>query len=362
MAASQFKVYDWGDPGAPYLDGTSGSLIRVLEGCLVNGYGSKTPVGWTQPIPTVSASWGYMACFKQPSGSGCTLMVNDGAPTGSLTGSGVPVGSFNWGTTDAWATGWEFLLGFTGSSVNNTGSGQNGTGSGQFPMPGMTGLNEGLLASGSLSWQKSNSMDQGQRVWRLFGDAYTFYLFVQHNGNDAFQYSFYGFGDVFSFKPTPDNYKCAIIGKIRSLNSTAPSVDPGEYITTATSTVSPFYMQRTFSGRGQAIIVTKVGDAGKCNLGIGSTNYIPMTGKCKSTGTNNISYVSPILVSETSNGCFRGRLRGMYHPTLSPENYVDGMVVTGSNDYNGKHFQIIKRGSNGLWAVEISNTVETNDF
>jgi hypothetical protein len=46
MAAGQFTVYSSGDIGSPQLTGTSASLISVLDGVLVNGYGSKAGAGW----------------------------------------------------------------------------------------------------------------------------------------------------------------------------------------------------------------------------------------------------------------------------------------------------------------------------
>lgn len=363
MAASQFTVYDWGDPGAPTLDGTSGSMIRVLDGCLINGYGSKPAAGWLQPIPTVSASWGYMACFMQPSGSGCTLMINDSPPTGSLTGSGIPPGSQINGTMTAWATGWEFLLGFTGSVTGNTSSLQNGSGSGQFPQPGSSNLIGALLTSGSVEWTKSKSIgSQEQRPWRMFADAYTMYLFVGHHTLDEFSYSLYAFGDLYSFKPTPDRYKCMIMGKLNQVVSAGPQQDPSDFTLTPTSTIAPFYIQRTYTGTPGAISSNKVGDAGKCNIGGGSTNYCTLQGLVRNTGqTENVSHFSPLLATDGTIA-FRGRLRGLFTPLHHYTTLQDGMIISGSNHYNGKIFQIVKRGpSNGVWAVEISNTVETND-
>jgi hypothetical protein len=364
MAASQFKVYDWGDPGAPTLDGTSGSLIRVLEGCLVNGYGTKTPVGWTQPIPTISASWGYMACFKQPSGSGCTLMINDGAPTGSLSGSGVPVGSQIYGTMEAWATGWETLLGFTGSATGNTGSGQIGTGSGQFPLPSMTGLGDGLDTSGSVEWLKAANLgSRQQRPWRIYADAYTMYFFVGHGTVDEFAYSLYGFGDIYSFKPTSDRYKCMIMGRIRRIVATTPQFDTSDFFVSITATgIAPVFFQRSFTGIPGAIAGNKIGSSNFCNMALGSTNYSPMVGIVRSTGQNeNICPITPILTTDGTTA-IRGKFRGLWFPSHHSTTLLDGQIISGSNHNNGRIFQVIRRGpANGIWAMEISNTIETND-
>lgn len=41
-------LYQSTDSGAPQLTATAGSLIQVLDAVLVNGYGSKSPAGWTK--------------------------------------------------------------------------------------------------------------------------------------------------------------------------------------------------------------------------------------------------------------------------------------------------------------------------
>lgn len=42
------------DSGAPIMNGTQGSLVNVLDAILVNGYGSKSPAGWTKPFSGTS--------------------------------------------------------------------------------------------------------------------------------------------------------------------------------------------------------------------------------------------------------------------------------------------------------------------
>lgn len=40
-------LYKWDDAGAPQIDATASSLLTVLRKVLVEGYGSKSPLGWT---------------------------------------------------------------------------------------------------------------------------------------------------------------------------------------------------------------------------------------------------------------------------------------------------------------------------
>ena len=250
MAVSQFTIFSSGDNGAPRLDYSSGSLIRLLEACLITGYGSKSPVGWLQPIPTLSSSTdGYAACYKQPSGSGMTLFVNDGTPYSA---------SGNWWGNVAYAVGYESLLGLTGSQV--------GSGSGAFPFPGSGGL--GAPQTASVSWIKSKIIDKVHpREWIVFADVYTFYLFIQNSLGNADTWSFYMFGDIYSFKPTRDSYRCTIAGRLQVVDSNNVIYDPGDYVVTAALSGGNYYMPRTVNGTSGSITVLKLGDIGKLAQG-----------------------------------------------------------------------------------------------
>ena len=342
----QFTIYSSSDVNAPILNGLSGSLVDVLDAVLVNGYGNKSALGWLKPIPNDPSR--ALACYQQPSGSGMILFVNDAAPFSA---------SNSW-TREAWVTGYESLLGLT-SSLNYS----QGTGGGSFPYTGQAGLGTNLN-SGSVVWRKSTTQDNTSRSWTLIGDDRTFYLFVSHNGSAAANKSMYAFGDIFSFKSTPDDYKCIIIGRLIP-NATGDniSIDQSDYIMQPGYATYPHFMARSSGGQGRSVRVTKVGDAGKCSM-LSGTEYVAMIGLL--TGPNPIDgaiYMSPIWVSEVDNSSIRGRLRGMWFPCHPISNFGDGQVISGTGELSGKTFMIIQpSGNNGQWAVEISNTVETNDF
>lgn len=71
-------VYRWDDAGAPQLtNGKPSELIDILNKCLVTGYGSKSPLGWTMPFyepatqsvvfrnnPAVGGSGGYVKLYS----------------------------------------------------------------------------------------------------------------------------------------------------------------------------------------------------------------------------------------------------------------------------------------------------------
>jgi hypothetical protein len=287
-----------------------------------------------------------------------TLFIHDGVPSGSTTG----------GTREAWAVGWEYLLGYT-SSFSPT----CGTGYGQFPLGSQTFTNVSVGGvsggSGSLWWRKSATADITPRSWIAFVDVYTMHLFVA-TGDTAGVYSYYHFGDIFSLRLIPDNYKCLLRGRCANAAGSTARFDLGDFVSRANTTNFVFndFMPRTAGGGGSSIVVAKLGDMGKGSpftattpsgtgeVGMEMGGVIPFINP-----TDQTIYVSPIWIAETSNSSLRGRLRGIYHPSHATGNFTDGQVFAGTGEYAGKTFQVVKGGyNNGTWLLEISPTVETN--
>lgn len=83
MAALPVTVYRWDDPGAPQLTGGNipNDIINVLKKCLVEGYGTKTALGWT--IPRDDAINGKIQFRNSPTdGTGGVVQVwANGDPT-----------------------------------------------------------------------------------------------------------------------------------------------------------------------------------------------------------------------------------------------------------------------------------------
>jgi hypothetical protein len=66
------RVYRSTDSGAPSIGRSLGSIITLLDAVLVNGYGSKSPLGWSKQYSGTNA-----AMYLQGTGSsGCTLYVS----------------------------------------------------------------------------------------------------------------------------------------------------------------------------------------------------------------------------------------------------------------------------------------------
>lgn len=331
MSASQFKVYTSSDASNPGLiTGQAGSVLTVLDGCLVNGYGSKPAAGWTKPF----ANSGNIGCYKQGSGSGFSLLVNDNGANVTST------------FKEAWLTGWESLTAITGPV---------GTGSGQFPTPAQ------LLTTGHEVIRKSNTADGTGRPWIVFADSATFYFFIL-TGDSANTYWACLFGDIFSFAGSADIWRCMLISGFAE-NSTTNDWDRAIGCVSGVAQ-GGHYIARNGFGTPGALQVDVAG-----NSTLGESSGSAMTGAVFGISGllptpnpyDNALYFSPLLVVERTVQALRGRFRGMYQVIHSSSNFQDGQTLQGSNDYAGKTFKIVKSGPNGGFvAIETSATVETN--
>ena len=261
-----------------------------------------------------------------------TLFINDGAPNATAL------------YKEAWAVGWENLVSLSASVVGTVGSG-----SGQFPTPAQ------LLTSGHTVIRKSNTSDSSSaRTWIVAADSRSFYAFVLTGDSPNSYYSF-GFGDIFSYKSgSKDSYNCIILGRNLE-NSNVFASDGLEALTALTTPAVGNFMPRSYTGLGTSITVGKHGDGVK-----GSTSIF--TGNMPSPNSVDTSfYISPVWVSETATGAVRGLLRGLYQPLNNISNFTDGQSFSGSADFTGKVFMIIKTSANsGSYILETSDTLLTN--
>lgn len=339
-----FQIYKSSDVGAPSFYGTSGSYLMLLNYCLVSGYGSQPGAGWVKPFTdntsSTSGTTPVFGCFQQPTGStgtgsaGCTLFINDNYPNGTAAGR------------EAWATGWEVL-----TAINSTTASAVGTGSGQFPTPAQ------LLTNGHCVVRKSATSDSSSlRQWVVVADSSSFYSFIA-TGDVASTYYGFGFGDIFSHKTgSNDAYRCIIMGRLLE-NSNAGNADGFDYCANGviTNPIGGNFMARSHTQIGTSITVGKHGDGFKGHATF-FYGVVPMP-----NSVDNALYLSPVWVVENSIPAIRGQLRGFYQ-TLHPiANFADQQTFSGSIDYNGKTFMMIKTTPNaGIYCVETSDTLLTN--
>lgn len=336
MAITQFNVYSSYDSGSPVLTGQAGSVVSLFDAILVDGYGVgesfKSGSGWIRPM----LSSGSTGAWTQPSGSGCTLFVNDNAlgPAGAR---------------EAYCRGWETFV---------TISVPLGTGYGPFPL-----ATQGTApVTGSVILRKSNTLDFTPRPWVAYVDAYNVYLFTV-TGDTSLAYRGLCFGDISSSFPYAEPKKCTIFGD-RDQNQATGGTTNGMYLDEfyqPSNLIPSYWIQRALYGRNTPQQCGRVGDMGKTAAG---TNPASIQGNFLTpNASNNALYLSRLYVTNviTSTVIFRGTMRGVWHLCHPSTNFFDGQIISGSNSLSGRTFQIVKVGSNtGMWAMEISNTVEAN--
>lgn len=323
MAA--FTIYRSSDGSAPVLDGTVGSLVALLDACLVTGYGAKAAAGWTKPFTGTNK-----AAFKLGAGTGFYLRVQDDGP-----GAG--------GAAEARVTGY-----VTMSDVD--------TGTGPFPTAAQ-GLGGAIAA---LSFRKSSAADAAARSWIVVADSRTVYVFVLTT-DFANVYLAFAFGDIYSFK-SDDAYNCIIIAGNAEVN-TASFL--GDASLTISGTTAGHFIARGHTQLGASVAIGKHTDGAKSGGNTYAIGVIPFTNP-----EDGGIYVAPFWVHDPTtapvNGV-RGRLRGLWTP-LHPTNSIpDATTFSGSaiGELTGKTFlaiTFIRSASaiGGTLIIETSATLETN--
>jgi hypothetical protein len=303
------------------LFGATASLISLLDACLVSGYASQTPPSpaWTKPFANVSGS--TIGCYQPGSGSVMSLSVND-----SASGAG--------GAKEARMMGWETLTSVASGSNN-------------FPSPTQS-------TSGSICRKSATADTTTARTWTLLADSSTFYLFVQ-TGDVASTYFSFCFGDFFSLKGSLDSYRSTIIGR-NVENSAAGTNETLDLLSGLSTGTAGHFVPRTYLGTSAGSIAAGChGDAikGSATSLSGSVPY--------PNGPDSGIYISPVWIVDSATSNVRGRLRGFYQFLHAISNVSDGQTYTGSGDFSGKSFMVIKSsGNSGVYLMETSATIETN--
>jgi hypothetical protein len=236
MPDTSVKYFHSGLTGAPVLSGTAGSLVAVLDACLVNGFAVSAVASLVvaSNIATATISGGHSAEV------GSVVLVSGATPSGLNSEKKVlSVGAGNTtltfdapGISDQTASGtislklagagWskEFtgtnLAAYKSNNVAGTGcrlrvddtAGKTArvvgyetmtaisTGSGPFPTS--------TQRSGGSWWTKSTVADGSSRTWTLVADDRMFYLITGYHPTYPAGGAFMGFGDFLrSSRATP---------------------------------------------------------------------------------------------------------------------------------------------------------------
>ena len=246
---SEFVVwFDSTETGAPVLNNAAGSLIGVLDACLVTGFNTKAVQGIAIAggIATVTcAGHGYSAVYSKDvriegampaavNGRKQITVVNtntftfattaSGAVTGTITAKRDPLGwtkeftdtnTAVYKRSDVTATAIRLRVTDAAGTVARVISVENPTDANTYSQKAPA---EGVVAGG-YSWNKGSNSAAGKH-WTLVGDSRLFYLVTQAGPatfpfSNSAQYAsgVMAFGDLDSFKPG-DAYGTFIAGEI----------------------------------------------------------------------------------------------------------------------------------------------------
>lgn len=303
-------LYRATDGGAPQLTGAAGTLIAVLRQCLVSGYGSKSPAGWSQIF-----SLNNVAGFKQGGGCGFTLQIHDN-------------GESSVSYREARASGWETLT-------------TTDSGTGQFPTSAQ-------MANGALI-RKSATLDTTTRDWILVADEKRFHLLIATGDWSARRSGFF-FGDIQPLRAGGDPYCCALIG--RSVEGNTESYDIYSAVNQMASTAAQAasFLARSFTGQGSSQQFGKIGDYSMSGQAVmGASGYLAYP-----EPVSNGPILSPLGVVQ--GGGLRGWIPGLWAPQHSLTSltaaFSDGDTIT----MGGKSFMFAALAQAGCAFIEISST------
>lgn len=294
------KEFFSNDVGAPQLTGTAGSLIAVLDAVLVNGYGSRSPLGWTKPFSGTNLA----AYRNNPSfGSGYYLRFSD---------------------TNAQVTA---VRGYEAMTDVNTGTGM-------FPLAAQqaadTFIGKSVAASATV------------RPWAVFGNARCFYLFIGSEVDTVFGVNTapFFFGDVNTYRAGDTGAFCIPFGVNTATTALLSSTQNTRCFVNGYSThffdgVSSglwfAYMARSFGGAPLPIGASMVAP-GATSTNFGSTLMVatfPMG------GVNALPLSRALVLEQQFNGVLRGEMPGVYIPLVSLINVPNLSTVTNVGDLPG---------------------------
>lgn len=328
---SQFTIYRSTDTSAPALTGTAGSLIALLDACLVNGYGSQSAAGWTHAFTTTS----NVAVYQPGTGTGRLLRVQDDA---SLTG----------GARDTIIRGYETM-----SSLS--------VGTNPYPTT--------VQQANGINWRKSSTADSTARTWVVIADSRTVYILVSNTGDTSLGagvYGMYMFGDFYSYLGS-DAFNSMIIGCIGTSasaeNYTSTGFYQGDIINAIMdSTLTGHYLDRNSAGGGSSTLNSKKGQSNLVGTSTGITTSALLGVLAFPNTSDGGLYLHPIWVMDSvSPDVIHGEMRGFYHQGHAVTNFGDQDTFSGAGSFSGRTFLMFKSTpSGGVYVFETSNTVNTN--
>jgi hypothetical protein len=369
------RYYDSTMSGAPSLSNTAGSLISLLDGCLVDGFGSVNIDGTdglvvTSNVATATVSAGHQFAMvgntgpvirienASPSGLNgdwrvtvtsstqftfATSGISDQTATGTITAKRAPAGfekAFSGtnkaayrsldiegtqlycriddtGTTNARICGYEAMSDVDTEAV---------TGVGLFPT-------EAQLSGGGYALKAIS----GTRDWMVVADSQWFTFMSVYDGTKITPVSF---GDFISFVAA-DAFRCGVWS-----NNSGSTVEATGFGLCNSST-SKIALARSYLQTGTAILPFQYSHAK-------SASYIGQAGASYPNPGNNELVVASIDVWDSAT-IIRGQLPGHYSPLHASASLTDMEIVNVSGrDMIVRRFNIGGSGNNGAVAIDLT--------
>lgn len=374
MAGTMVQLCRSTDTGAPSLSGTAGSLITLLDACLLNGYNFKTVTSITRA--------GQTATVYVQTGHGLPV---DGGPKVKL--SGANQSEYNGNFQYTYVDPNYFTITVTGSpaspatgSINSSiaplgwAKPFSGTNTAAYQSPESnstkmycrvddTGTNyarivgcESMISidsysrlfptatqrSGGLWITKSNTADTVSRSWEIVGDGYSFFLFTTHGLSTATNKDTFYFGDPCS-EMLSDPYGCLIygnyggnVGNWPGANSYAQTIHNSTQLIT---TDVAHYFARNYMQTGTACLALKHGNYTLGGNILGYNAAVPYPNPA-----DNGLHVSPIFVTDPY--CVRAQLKGLWQP-LHVRPLGHGYLLPATQSPIGRRLYSIATASTG---------------
>lgn len=333
---SSVKYFHSAMTGAPTLSGTAGTLVAVLDACLVNGFGltGLDSIVVQNGVATANSSLGHpfeadttalIAGSTVPELNGEFTVTGTTVNTFTFSAPGVANGTYTGSVTAKLApAGWEKAFSATNVAayrsadltatrcflrVDDTGSttaqavgyedmSDANTGTGAFPTSAQ--LSDGYY------WPKSTAANSSPTYWVLVGDAKNFWLYVSATTTVASQGIsgwVTGFGDLASRK-AGDAYGCAIYGASSRAATLTSSVVGCTYSNPQSGYATVGYVARSYTAVGSAQPVFNSSESFDSGFsGSGSYQY--------PNGPDNALLLSRMMVCEMSPRIIRGTPRGL---------------------------------------------------
>jgi hypothetical protein len=371
MPDTSVKVFRSTDTSAPTLANTAGSLITLLDACLVNGYGSVTlsslAVSSNVATATVAAGHGFTMIGNTgpvikiegaaPSGLNgewritvttstaftfATTGISDQTATGTITAKRAPAGfakAFSGTNKAAYRsndiTGSRLFLriddGYTTYSRIRGYESMDDVdtvtpGYGVFPT-------DAQISGGAYMYKDSGS---GNRAWTLVSDERIVYFFCDATGSSQFVGGFV-FGDVLSYKAS-DAFGCALIA--------SGSASGTHVLYVVASASSSSCIARSYTQLGMSILSSRYSH-GKITGGLGSG------GSVYPCPVDDNIHMWPVECWESTT-IPRGLMPGLWCP-LHGTDVIHGLIVEDIPQLPGRSLLVhVTGGSSYRCALDIT--------